>query len=192
MRFQDPGRDTWLDSAPSQDFLDGIKKNYPGCPEIYDIFKSSTRLIHFGLYTTPPIPNWNKGVNLLDLAMIDILGNVIIIGDAAHPTLPTFGQGANMSIEVSYGPQLQKILFMKLNYFFGVEFNFFEQDAVFLARQLDKPYNKISEVLEAVNAERQPKTAELVKASKMFSQIENASGWKGTFRNLFLEGMITS
>lgn len=60
---------------------------------------SDARLLHFGLYSRPHKPFWHKG-------------RVVMVGDAAHATLPHVGQGANMAIEdavvrawVSYVPR---------------------------------------------------------------------------------------
>jgi salicylate hydroxylase len=45
-----------------------------------------TRLLHFGLFSRGHKPYWHQG-------------RVVVIGDAAHATLPHLGQGANVSIE---------------------------------------------------------------------------------------------
>ncbi|EJU01992.1 FAD/NADP-binding domain-containing protein, partial [Dacryopinax primogenitus] len=53
------------------------------------IIKSSEGVIRFGLYLRPIPPVWHKG-------------RAVLLGDAAHPTTPFLGQGANQSAEDIY------------------------------------------------------------------------------------------
>ncbi|MBW4644494.1 MAG: FAD-dependent monooxygenase [Goleter apudmare HA4340-LM2] len=46
----------------------------------------AANIIKTDLYDRPPIPKWSQQ-------------NITLLGDAAHPTLPTMGQGACMAIE---------------------------------------------------------------------------------------------
>jgi hypothetical protein len=50
----------------------------------------------------------------------------------------------------------------------------------------------ISEILNLVSAERQPKTEELVKISKKFSEIEMTTGWQSSARNFLFQGLIST
>jgi salicylate hydroxylase len=43
----------------------------------------------WGIYDRDPLPQWSRG-------------RVTLLGDAAHPTMPTLAQGANMAIEDGY------------------------------------------------------------------------------------------
>ncbi|KZO93488.1 FAD/NAD(P)-binding domain-containing protein [Calocera viscosa TUFC12733] len=54
-----------------------------------DVIKGTTELIKFGLYIRPIAPVWHKG-------------RAVLLGDAAHPTTPFLGQGANQSTEDVY------------------------------------------------------------------------------------------
>lgn len=48
-----------------------------------------TRIIHWPVYDVAPLSRWSSG-------------RVVAIGDAAHASAPTMGQGANMAIEDGY------------------------------------------------------------------------------------------
>lgn len=59
-------------------------------PEIGRLINITDDILHFGLYDRDPVPHWSRG-------------NVVLVGDACHTTLPTAAaQGANMALEDSY------------------------------------------------------------------------------------------
>ena len=49
---------------------------------VHDVYK-------WGIHDRDPVPEWTKG-------------RVTLLGDAAHPTMPTLAQGGNMAIEDGY------------------------------------------------------------------------------------------
>ena len=53
------------------------------------IFRNIDHCFKWGIYDRDPIPEWTRG-------------RVTLLGDAAHPTMPTLAQGANMAIEDGY------------------------------------------------------------------------------------------
>ncbi|KAL5523567.1 hypothetical protein ACEPAG_7740 [Sanghuangporus baumii] len=54
-----------------------------------DMVKTTTKVIKYGLYDRPELKTWYKG-------------RVVLLGDAAHPTTPHLGQGANQAFEDIY------------------------------------------------------------------------------------------
>ncbi len=50
---------------------------------------TSTHVYKWGIYDRDPVPQWTQG-------------RVTLLGDAAHPTMPTLAQGGNMAIEDGY------------------------------------------------------------------------------------------
>jgi len=50
------------------------------------LLQTAKRMIKVGLYDRPPLSSWHKG-------------RVVLLGDAAHPTSPHVGQGANQAWE---------------------------------------------------------------------------------------------
>jgi salicylate hydroxylase len=53
---------------------------------LLDMFRHVEHVFKWGIYDRDPLPQWSDG-------------RVTLLGDAAHPTMPTLAQGANMAIE---------------------------------------------------------------------------------------------
>jgi salicylate hydroxylase len=53
------------------------------------MFRHVEHVFKWGIYDREPLPHWTRG-------------RVTLLGDAAHPTMPTLAQGANMAIEDGY------------------------------------------------------------------------------------------
>jgi salicylate hydroxylase len=53
------------------------------------MFQHVEHVFKWGIYDRDPLPQWSRG-------------RVTLLGDAAHPTMPTLAQGANMAIEDGY------------------------------------------------------------------------------------------
>ncbi|EIW83288.1 FAD/NAD(P)-binding domain-containing protein [Coniophora puteana RWD-64-598 SS2] len=54
-----------------------------------DLVTNAQKIIKYGLYDRPELKTWYKG-------------RIVLLGDAAHPTSPHLGQGANQSFEDVY------------------------------------------------------------------------------------------
>ena len=59
-----------------------------GCQR-YSSFNRTSHRQQFGLYDRPALTSWSKG-------------RIVLLGDAAHPTSPHLGQGANQAFEDIY------------------------------------------------------------------------------------------
>jgi salicylate hydroxylase len=81
-----PARESWLAEGDPEDAL----ADYAGWhPTIRTVIGSTTRVLRQALYDREPLPNWS-------------VGRVVLLGDAAHPMLPFYAQGAAQSIEDAY------------------------------------------------------------------------------------------
>ncbi|GJE95033.1 FAD/NAD(P)-binding domain-containing protein [Phanerochaete sordida] len=108
-----------------------------------DILRNAYGMIKYGLYDRPELPTWHNG-------------RVVLIGDAAHPTSPHLGQGANQSFE----------------------------DAGLLADLLAEhapagaapPSAALATVFAALEAERIPRTAAVVKKARAEGEMRVVSG----------------
>jgi salicylate hydroxylase len=56
---------------------------------LLEMFHHVEHVFKWGIYDRDPLPQWTHG-------------RVTLLGDAAHPTMPTLAQGANMAIEDGY------------------------------------------------------------------------------------------
>ncbi len=89
------------------------------------MFRHVEHVFKWGIHDRDPLPQWTVGC-------------VTLLGDAAHPTMPTLAQGANMAIE----------------------------DGYVLARALDRNADDIGAALQSYVAQRQPRTARVTLQSR--------------------------
>ena len=92
---------------------------------LLDMFRNVQHVYKWGIHDRDPLPQWSKD-------------RVSLLGDAAHPTMPTLAQGGNMAIE----------------------------DGFVLARSLARDGDDVPAALDAYVAERQPRTARITLQSR--------------------------
>jgi salicylate hydroxylase len=85
-RTSDAARESWLAEGSVEAALDEYADWHP---TIRTIIQATPRLLRQALYDREPLPEWR-------------VGRVVLLGDAAHPMLPFFAQGAAQSIEDAY------------------------------------------------------------------------------------------
>jgi len=56
---------------------------------LLEMFRHVEHVFKWGIYDRDPLPEWTRG-------------RITLLGDAAHPTMPTLAQGANMAMEDGY------------------------------------------------------------------------------------------
>jgi salicylate hydroxylase len=119
--------DQWVEeswSVPSS--RDELIAAYEGWNEaLIGIFRHVEYVFKWGIHDRDPVPEWTKG-------------RVTLLGDAAHPTMPTLAQGGNMAIE----------------------------DGYVLARNLARHGDDVAAGLKGYVAERQPRTARVTLQSR--------------------------
>jgi salicylate hydroxylase len=82
-RSAEPGRESWLAEGKIEDAL----ADYAGWhATIRAVIGATPRVLRQALYDREPLPDWR-------------VGRVALLGDAAHPMLPFYAQGAAQSIE---------------------------------------------------------------------------------------------
>jgi salicylate hydroxylase len=119
--------ESWSVASTSAELIEA----YRGWNEaLLGIFANVQHCFKWGIFDRDPIPQWTRG-------------RVTLLGDAAHPTMPTLAQGANMAIE----------------------------DGYVLARSLARHGHDIEAGLRAYVAERQPRTSRVQLQAR--AQFEN-------------------
>jgi salicylate hydroxylase len=99
------------------------------------MFGHVEHVFKWGIHDRDPLPQWTRG-------------RVTLLGDAAHPTMPTLAQGANMAIE----------------------------DGYVLARLLARHGDDVETALQAYVVERKPRTDWVtLKSRKQFANNRMAS-----------------
>jgi salicylate hydroxylase len=85
-RSAQPARESWLAEGRIEDAL----AEYEGWhPTIRTIIAATPKVLRQALYDREPLPDWR-------------VGRVVLLGDAAHPMMPFYAQGAAQSIEDAY------------------------------------------------------------------------------------------
>jgi len=119
--------DQWVEESWSVPSTQGeLIDAYAGWNEaLLSIFRHVEHVFKWGIHDRDPVPEWTRG-------------RVTLLGDAAHPTMPTLAQGGNMAIE----------------------------DGYVLARNLARHGDDVEAGLNAYVAERQPRTARVTLQSR--------------------------
>ena len=80
-----PNAKEWDTSSAKEELL----RMWPNSSPFTELVLASKRVMHFGLFITPPKKDgWH-------------MGRVVLLGDSAHATTPFQGQGANQAVQVN-------------------------------------------------------------------------------------------
>jgi salicylate hydroxylase len=122
-----------------------VPRRFPGaCEELESLLTAPAQWLRWPGADLGPLPRWSRG-------------RVVLLGDAAHATLPFLAQGAVMALE----------------------------DAVVLAREIAAPRTPES-AFRAYEARRKPRTAKVQEQSRRMSSIYHAAGATALARNITL------
>ena len=132
----------WSESAETDELLQFWHKS---CDRVKRIIKSSGQYRKWALTDRKPVTNWTDG-------------RVVLLGDAAHPVLQYYAQGAAMALE----------------------------DADCLAETLKLTDGAITPAFKRYAATRQPRTAQLYNESRKMGEIYHGAGIKRLVHNLVM------
>ncbi|MBZ0218623.1 MAG: FAD-dependent monooxygenase, partial [Fimbriimonadaceae bacterium] len=132
----------WNAPASTDELQQYFKK---GCDRVQRIIKASSDYRKWALADRKPVTTWTDG-------------RVVLLGDAAHPVLQYYAQGAAMALE----------------------------DADCLAEMLVQTKGEIVPAFAKYAAARQPRTAKLYRESRKLGEIYHASGIKRFVRNIVM------
>lgn len=123
-----------------------IQQNMPPCAErLQALLLAARSWKRWALQTLPPLKHWTRGT-------------VALLGDAAHPLMPFFAQGAVMALE----------------------------DAVVVAHALARQPNDVPAALRWYERHRRPRVKRVVKASYKNGSVYHLAGPAASARNLVL------
>ncbi|KAF7977762.1 hypothetical protein HWV62_2862 [Athelia sp. TMB] len=152
-------RETWR--GMDQEKQEQVKKG-PHSEWGFDsegIVANAQRMVKYGLYDRKELPNWHKD-------------RVVLLGDAAHPTSPHLGQGANQAFEDIY--HLVRLL---------VKHN---------PTASPLPTEKLSEIFEEYQILRKARTTALVRGARAMGELRSTSGVEACLaRNEIVKNMYT-
>jgi len=150
-------KESWrsIDEETARKFIEGPWSNWGF--DAGTLVKTTKKIVKFGLYDRPELKSWHKG-------------RVTLVGDAAHPTSPHLGQGANQAFEDIY--HLVRVL---------VKYNpSAENPSTATLEQAFSEYEAI----------RLPRSAGLVKGARQQGQIRVVHGMEAAIkRNEFVRNM---
>ncbi|KAI0062853.1 FAD/NAD(P)-binding domain-containing protein [Artomyces pyxidatus] len=123
-----------------------------------ELVRTTEKLVKYGLYDRPELKSWHKG-------------RIVLLGDAAHPTSPHLGQGANQAFE----------------------------DVLLLTTLLDQrnadrstlDTATLAEIFTEYERERIPRSAKLVKGARAQGEGRVVQGVEGCkIRNAIVRGIL--
>jgi len=116
------------------------------CPALADLLARGPSWRRWAGADLPPLKSWSSG-------------HTVLVGDAAHATLPFLAQGAMMALE----------------------------DAVVLGQEMHRTTD-LGQAFASYEWRRKPRTARIQAQSRAMKSAYHASGMKASARNLLLQG----